>query len=59
MKIVGPVSERFDEELIANFAKARFGSEQASTSLYNVESLPVDWGFRIIAGLEGLRELKN
>ena len=59
VKITGPVSERFDKELIANFAKARFGSEQASTSLYNVESLPVDWGFRIIAGLEGLRELKN
>jgi OOP family OmpA-OmpF porin len=59
VKIVGPVSESFDEALIANFAKARFGSEQASTSLYNVASLPTGWGFRIIAGLEGLHELKN
>ena len=59
LKIIGPIGEDFDEELVANFAKARFGSEHASTSLYNIESLPRDWGFRIIAGLEGLKELKN
>ena len=59
LKIVGPIGEEFDEELVANFAKVRFGSENASISLYKVGSLPDDWGFRIIAGLEGLRELKN
>ncbi len=59
LKIIGPIGEGFDEDLVANFAKARFGSEYASTSLYNVGSLPPDWGFRIIAGLEGLNELKN
>ncbi len=59
LKIIGPIGEGFDEELVSNFAKARFGSEYASTSLYNVGSLPPDWGFRIIAGLEGLKELKN
>jgi len=59
LKIIGPISEGFDEELVANFAKARFGSEHSSISLYNVGSLPPDWGFRIIAGLEGLKELKN
>ena len=59
LKIVGPIGEELDKELVANFAKARFGSENASISLYKVGSLPDDWGFRIIAGLEGLRELKN
>ena len=59
LKIIGPIGEDFDEELVDNFAKARFGSEHASTSLYNVRSLPSDWGLRIIAGLEGLKELKN
>ena len=56
LKIVGPIGEELDKELVANFAKARFGSENASISLYKVGSLPDDWGFRIIAGLEGLRE---
>ena len=59
LKIVGPIGEELDKELVANFAKVRFGSENASISLYKVGSLPDDWGFRIIAGLEGLRELKN
>merc|ERR1711991_493283 len=55
----GPIGEELDKELVANFAKVRFGSENASISLYKVGSLPDDWGFRIIAGLEGLKELKN
>ena len=59
LKIVGPIGEELDKELVANFAKVRFGSENTSISLYKVGSLPDDWGFRIIAGLEGLRELKN
>ena len=59
LKIVGPIGEELDKELVVNFAKVRFGSENASISLYKVGSLPDDWGFRIIAGLEGLRELKN
>ena len=59
LKIVGPIGEELDKELVANFAKVRFGSENASISLYKEGSLPDDWGFRIIAGLEGLRELKN
>ena len=59
LKIVGPIGEQLDKELVANFAKVRFGSENASISLYKEGSLPDDWGFRIIAGLEGLRELKN
>ena len=59
LKIVGPIGEELDIELVSNFAKVRFGSENASISLYKVGSLPDDWGFRIIAGLEGLRELKN
>ena len=59
LKIVGPIGEELDKELVSNFAKVRFGSENASISLYKVGSLPDDWGFRIIAGLEGLRELKN
>ena len=53
LKIVGPIGEELDKELVANFAKVRFGSENASISLYKVGSLPDDWGFRIIAGLEG------
>ena len=59
LKIVGPIGEQLDKELVVNFAKVRFGSENASISLHKVGSLPDDWGFRIIAGLEGLRELKN
>ncbi len=59
LKIVGPIGEELDIELVSNFAKVRFGSENASISLYKEGSLPDDWGFRIIAGLEGLRELKN
>ena len=59
LKIVGPIGEELDKELVANFAKVRFGSENASISLYKAGSLPDDWSFRIIAGLEGLRELKN
>ena len=59
LKIVGPIGEELDKELVANFAKVRFGSENTSISLYKVGSLPDDWVFRIIAGLEGLQELKN
>lgn len=59
VQLRGRVNDDALRELTTSFAKARFGSDKVYTATRVVDDLPSDWATRVLAGLEGLGQLRN